>query len=149
MKSNWFWPIFLNFFKGFSFEPQKFLSFLLPKWGSLSYKMVSYKKKWVYLFVQAQMCRFHTPLRQTCWSILIVEWQLSIRLPLPISCSCCVNMDRTAAIFLRNVETRVLDFCRRWPQVPRCLQVLRCVGQQSSAVTPSAPYITLLSSSSV
>ena len=45
-----------------------------------------------------------------------------------------INMNRTTAIFLRNVKTRVLDFCRRCDGII-VLVVRSCsVGQQSSAV---------------
>ena len=66
----------------------------------------------MYLFVQARMYRFQTPVRQTliCSNCRVLFYQLFLL---------CkhVNMNRTAAIFFRNVKTRVLDFCRRWPQL--------------------------------
>ena len=93
--------------------------------------MVSYKKqKGVYLFVQARMYRFQTPVRQSliCCYCRVLFYQLFLL---------CkhVNMNRTAAIFFRNDKTRVLDFCRRrWPR----LMVLDVygynVGQQNSEV---------------
>ena len=81
----------------------------------------------MYLFVQARVCRFQTPLRKTsiCSNYRILFYQLFLL---------CehVNINRTATIFLRNVKTRVLDFCRRWPHRPRCPQLLRWPAEQCS-----------------
>ena len=92
--------------------------------------MVSYKKqKGVYLFVQARMYRFQTPVRQTliCSNCRVLFYQLFLL---------CkhVNMNRTAAIFFRNVKTRVLDFCRRWPRFMDLDVYGYYVGQQNSEV---------------
>ena len=81
------------------------------------------------MFVQARMYRFQTPVRQTliCSNCRVLFYQLFLL---------CkhVNMNRTAAIFFRNVKTRVLDFCRRCPRLMVHDVCGYYVGQQNSEV---------------